>query len=164
MVGVQYRGRHSCQWLLTHEPRTEPEVSGGRHCRQCIPLCKTWGYNDLSGSDALESMLRGSFTRKFVGCKEITCNPPHAREITWDSQGVRNWDSPKYTEFFDWRTFLVFWNARPYNSAFFGAKFRQISTWKIWFQQIRRIFHAKNGSNSVDFYFFRSPDLYDKSQ
>ncbi len=31
------------------------------------------------------------------------------------------------------------------------TNFRQIPTWKIWFQPIGRIFHEKNGPNSPDF-------------
>jgi hypothetical protein len=42
--------------------------------------------------------------------------------------------------------------------------FRQISTWKIWFRPLPRIFHGRYDSNSPDFeeFFFKSPDFYDK--
>jgi hypothetical protein len=44
------------------------------------------------------------------------------------------------------------------------ANLRQISTWKIWFRPLPRIFHGKYASNSPDFeeFFFKSPDFYDK--
>jgi hypothetical protein len=45
------------------------------------------------------------------------------------------------------------------------AKFRQILTWKIWFQPIQRIFHAKEKTpNLSDFEGEKSkpPDFYDK--
>ncbi len=42
------------------------------------------------------------------------------------------------------------------------ANFRQIPTWKIWFQPIGRIFHEKYGPNLPDFEekkFYQSPDF-----
>ncbi len=49
---------------------------------------------------------------------------------------------------------------------FFWAKFRQISTWRIRFQTIKRVFREKNGPNSPDFedLFSESPDVDDNFQ
>jgi len=50
---------------------------------------------------------------------------------------------------------------------FWGVKFHQILTWKIWFWPVQRIFHGKNGPNSSNFdfdFFSRLSDFCDKFQ
>jgi len=50
------------------------------------------------------------------------------------------------------------------SSVFLGVKFHPISTWKIWFQPIQRIFHENVDPNSANFevMFFQIANFYDK--
>jgi hypothetical protein len=60
----------------------------------------------------------------------------------WDSHNIPLWVQ-KVSEHHPNLFFFIIWAKAVF---FFGVKFRQISTWTIWFLTMQRIFHGKKKS------------------
>ncbi len=96
--------------------------------------------------------------------------PTKGGSRAWDSnfQCSPVWDGYSSNKPIDFCTIVIHPRGEqaPWVQCSFFVKFCHISTWKVWFWPIQRIFHGKNGPNLPDFKKIKSesPEFCDKFQ